>query len=204
MDHPNPSDSSHFTGITVADFNHDGYADFAISDNSVPDVAVFFYNSDGGGFNGPNTYPVGASATAIASGDVNDDGYTDLAVVSSIDSTVDVLINLAITNGNASKGTFGPPTSYGVASAPNAVAMNDLNKDGYADIAVTGLRHRRGWRHDHPARDLHGAMWGETSCRQPTARPSPAQISITTAIPTSRLDYNGITVFLDRAAATAP
>ena len=195
------SDTANYTGITVADFNHDGYADFAISDNSVPDVAVFFYNSDGGGFNGPHTYPVGASATAIASGDVNDDGYTDLAVVSSIDSTVDVLINLAITNGNASKGTFGPPTSYGVASVPTAVAMNDFNKDGYADIAVTGTPTGEGGGTIILLGSSTGAMWGETSLPGVYGQAIASTDFNNDGNPDLAVGYNnGMTVFLDSAA----
>ena len=197
---PNPSNSSHFTGITVADFNHDGYADFAISDNSVPDVAVFFYNSDGGGFSGPNTYPVGASATAIASGDVNGDGYPDLAVVSSIDSTVDVLINLAATNGNASKGTFGSATSYGVASQPNAVAMNDLNKDGYADVAVTGSGTGEGGGTTILLGSQNGAMWGETSLPAAYGQAIASADFNNDGNPDLAVGLNGVTVFLDQSA----
>jgi len=101
--------SSNFTGITVADFNHDGYADFAISDNAGPDAAVFLYNSEAAGL--PVRKPIPwIICIAIASGDINGDGYPDLAVVSNVDSTVSVLIN----NGPAAAAHSlppGPPTA---------------------------------------------------------------------------------------------
>ena len=125
---------SDFTGIAVADYNQDGYADIAISDDSGisgPDVTVFLYNPGGSTFSAPVTYPVGVSATGIAAGNLNNDAYPDLAVLSSADNTVDVLIN------NQSGG-FPSGTIYGAATNPTGIAIADFNGDGFADIAITG------------------------------------------------------------------
>ena len=192
--------SSNFTGITVADFNHDGYADFAVSDKAGPDVAVFLSNAGGSGFTGPQTYPVGASATAIASGDINGDGYPDLAVVSNVDSTVDVLIN----NGSGEPGTFPAGTIYGVASQPTSIAMNDFNKDGYADVAVAGTGTGQGGGTTILLGSSSGAMTGETSLPTANGQSIASADFNNDGNPDLTVGLNGITVFLDSAAqATA-
>ncbi|MGA2848675.1 MAG: FG-GAP-like repeat-containing protein [Terracidiphilus sp.] len=189
-------ETSNFTGITVADFNHDGYDDIAVSDNAGPDTAVFLYNAGGSGFTGPQTYPVAGSADAIASGDINGDGYPDVAVVSKVNSTVDVLIN----NGSGQPGTFPEGTIYGVSSQSTVIAMNDFNKDGYADIAVAGTGSGQGGGTVILLGSSTGAMTGETSL--PTAYGE----SIASADfnndgnPDLAVGLNGVTEFLDSAA----
>ena len=197
------AESAEYTGITVADFNQDGYADIAVSDNSAPDVTVFLssYQPDGGSLSfNSQMYPVGASATAIASGDVNGDGYPDLAVASNIDSTVAVLINNAAINGNSSKGTFGLPTSYGVALQPAAVAMSDFNKDGYADIAVTGTGTGQGGGTTILLGSSGGAMTGETSLPAIYGQAIASTDFNNDGNPDLAVGYNGVTVFLDSGA----
>jgi len=192
--------TSNFTGITVADFNNDGYADFAVSDNSGPDAAVFLYNAGGSGFTGPLTYLVGASAIAIASGDVNGDGYPDLAVVSNVDSTVNVLIN----NGSGEPGTFPEGTVYGVASQPSSIAINDFNKDGYADVAVSGTGTGQGGGTTILLGSSSGAMTGETSLPTAFGKSIASADFNNDGNPDLAVGLNGVTVFLDSAAqATA-
>jgi len=159
------STTSSFTGITVANFDQSGHAEIAVSDNSGPDVAVYLWNGEADTLSSAQTYPVGISASAVASGDINGDGYPDLAVVSNLDSTVDVLIN----NGKNSPGpgTFGLTTSYGVATQPAAITMADFNQDGYADIAVSGTGAGPGGGATILLGSSTGAMGGETSL--PTA-----------------------------------
>ena len=125
---------SNFTGIVFADLNNDGYVDVAISDNNGqngPDLLVLIYDPAVSSYAAPVTYPVGTSATAIASGNINNDVYPDLAVVSNTDSTVDVLLN-------NQAGGFPAGTIFGVANNPTGVAIADFNGDGFADIAVSG------------------------------------------------------------------
>jgi len=149
-----PDGTTSYTGIVAADFNQDGIADIAISDNAGPDVAVYIYNTGAGQFTGATTYNVGASATGIAAGNINNDAYPDLAVLSSNDNTVDVLLN-------DQTGAFLNSTSYGVTTFPTAVAIGDFNGDGFGDIAVTGDGTGQGSGTSILLSSANGAMTGE-------------------------------------------
>src|SRR5262249_35985137 len=80
-------------------------------------------------------YGADTSAQAVATGDFNNDGILDLAVANSGSSSVSVLPG-------SSGGTFGTATNHttidgaGFGSGPRALAVGDLDKDGYLDIAT--------------------------------------------------------------------
>jgi hypothetical protein len=186
--------SSSFTGITVADFNQDGYADIAVSDNAGPDAAVFLYSADGGGFTGPQTYPVAGSADAIASGDINGDSYPDLVVASTVGSTVDVLIN----NGSSGSGTFPAGTTYGVGSQPVAIAMNDFNKDGHTDIAIAGTG--QGGGTTILLGSSTGAMTGEALLAGVNGQSITSADFNNDGNPDLAVGLNGVAEFIDSAA----
>jgi len=122
--------------MTIADFNHDGKLDVAVTNNLGNNVSILLGNGDGT-FRTAVLYPVHGGPTAIAAGDFNRDGHPDLAVVNS--STGDLSILLG--NGD---GTFRQGTLIPLGSSPTAVAVCDLNANGVLDLAVTngalGLR----------------------------------------------------------------
>jgi hypothetical protein len=186
---------SDFTGIAIADFNGDGYTDIAISDDSGqngPDVTVYLYNRGQGTFSAPVTYPVGVSATGIAAGNINSDAFPDLAVLSSADSTVDVLINDA-------SGGFPTGTIYGVATSPTGIAIADFNGDGFADIAVTGNSTGAGSGTTVLLSSSTGVMTGETLL--PTAGSSVAAADFNNDGNTDlAVGSNGVTIYLDSSA----
>ncbi|HZN08702.1 MAG TPA: FG-GAP-like repeat-containing protein [Pyrinomonadaceae bacterium] len=117
--------------IAVGDFNGDGDADLAITNqpNPIGSAVAILLGNGAGSFSAPTTFPVGAEPVSIAVGDYNHDGIADLAVASKDANNVSVLVG----NGN---GTFGNTTTYGVGQSPVFVAAGDFNGDGRKDLAA--------------------------------------------------------------------
>jgi len=82
-----------------------------------------------GGFDAPQHFAAGETASVLTSGDFNNDGRVDLAVVNFGSATVSVLA------GNG-RGQFAPAIHFGAAGAPRAVVAADFNNDGKVDLAV--------------------------------------------------------------------
>ena len=135
-------------GVTVADFNRDGYQDLLITNyydgNSskgssgpqISGVRVFLGNGDGT-FQGAFPYTKGLGTMAVAVGDFNGDGIPDLAVAQTgfypgaWGDTVQILLG----NGD---GTFQAGPSYEGPFRPTSVVVGDFNGDGKLDIALAG------------------------------------------------------------------
>lgn len=80
----------------------------------------------------PITVPLPGYAQGIAVGDLNGDGIPDIVTANIFAGTVSVLLGRG-------DGTFLPAVSYstGVGTAPNAVAIGDINGDGHADVVTS-------------------------------------------------------------------
>lgn len=121
------------TDVAVADFNHDGKPDLAVSSASGNglngEASVLFGNGDGT-FQEQVSYTVGFNCESIAAGDLDGDGNLDLVVPCGFGSTVAVLL------GN-SDGSFRPQVTYATAGAPWGVVLGDFNGDGKPDVAVS-------------------------------------------------------------------
>jgi hypothetical protein len=119
------------SALTVGDFNHDGYPDIAVLDQSDGMVTVLLNKGDGtGALASPVSYQVGAGGGYIQTADFNHDGNLDLVVTNTSDGTVSVLL------GN-SNGTFQPQIVSTSQPSGSYLAIADFNGDGIPDVAIT-------------------------------------------------------------------
>jgi hypothetical protein len=119
-------------GAAVADFNHDGKLDLAVStcilDNQ---LSVTLGNGDGT-LQPPTNYTVEGCPDAPAIGDFNSDGNLDLVVTDPSGSTGAVALLLG--NGD---GTFQPPVNFAAEAFSCCVLVGDVNNDGKLDLIMS-------------------------------------------------------------------
>jgi FG-GAP-like repeat/Bacterial Ig-like domain (group 3)/FG-GAP repeat len=114
--------------VAVGDFNGDGIADLAVTNQRDNTVSILL--GDGhGGFTPATPVAVGSFPGPVAVGDFDGDGHADLAVVNITSNNVSILL------GNGTGG-FSSAALVPVGSGPYAVAVGDFNGDGIADLAV--------------------------------------------------------------------
>jgi len=114
--------------IVVADFNHDGKLDLAVTagGSNTDTVAVLLGNGDGT-FRKAIYYTVGVGAVWLATADFNRDGNLDLAVASQSD-----YIGILLGNGD---GTFQPVIQTPpVQTLETYVGVGDFDHDGKTDL----------------------------------------------------------------------
>jgi FG-GAP-like repeat len=114
--------------VAVADINNDGLADFVAADARISGVSVMFNDNP----DSPSGFPAGDSPIALATADFDHDGSTDVVVADEATSTapggIDVLFN--------DHSGFAAPVQLSAGGNPVAVAVGDLDGDGFADIAA--------------------------------------------------------------------
>ncbi|HVO61040.1 MAG TPA: FG-GAP-like repeat-containing protein [Terriglobales bacterium] len=127
--------------VAVADLNGDGHLDMVATLSYSGKIAVLLGKGDGSFRRVVKYSPGGSNPGSVAIADVNGDRKPDILVLD--DSGLGVLLG----NGD---GSFQPPVTYGVyAEVWNgpALAVGDLNRDGYPDVAVaSGLCSYWSWQ----------------------------------------------------------
>ncbi|MBV9957855.1 MAG: VCBS repeat-containing protein [Acidobacteria bacterium] len=118
--------------LAVGDYNRDSKPDLAVVRSGSDSVLLL--KNVAGAFTPDATLAVGANPMSVASADLNGDGKLDLATANKNSNSVSVLLG-------SGAGSFSDQISFGVgpsiiATAPQTVAIGDLNMDGKQDLAV--------------------------------------------------------------------
>ncbi len=127
-----PATGSHPQSIVSGDFNGDGKADLAVTNNSDGTVTILIGNGDGT-FAAGTTVAAARGAYGLVAGDFNGDGNLDLAV----STTNDVVILLG--NGDGTFVASQIDISGGTTEAFGPIITADFNGDGKADLIVEGF-----------------------------------------------------------------
>ncbi|CAF1361048.1 unnamed protein product [Adineta steineri] len=123
-------DLSFPTSVAVVDLNNDNELDIIVANSGTENVGIL-YGYGNGSFTNLNMYStgVGSIPQAVTIGDFNNDQKLDIAVIDSGTNRVETLIRYD-TGSFRKQITF----STGTGSAPRAVAVADLNNDGWLDF----------------------------------------------------------------------
>jgi hypothetical protein len=118
-------------GIVVGDFDRNGWPDIAQA-NTTRNTVTILLNHDGV-LTKASDVPVDRGPFDIASGDFNGDGMTDLVVTTADANSIALLAGQA-------DGKFASPVRFVFTDirSPRGIAVADVNRDGKADLLVTG------------------------------------------------------------------
>jgi VCBS repeat protein/Big-like domain-containing protein/FG-GAP repeat protein len=122
------------SSLTIGDFNNDGNADLAVTNQGPDTITVLLGNGTGVFAPSPPLPPLppGSDPNSVVTADFNGDGILDLATANRGNSSVSVLLGIG-------PGLFGAPTPFAVPGGPVNLAITDINGDGTFDLAVATL-----------------------------------------------------------------
>jgi hypothetical protein len=151
LDTPNPQEGAYFgTSVTVGDVNDDGKADVAVAapweavgGNDYVGRVYVFSGADGSllhTLDTPNPQEEDRFGYSLAAGDVNGDGKADIAVGApweDVDANADQGRAYVFSGADGSLlRTLDTPSPQEDAGFGSSLAVEDVNDDGNADIAV--------------------------------------------------------------------
>ena len=125
--------------VVVADVNGDGLPDVVAVGSSANYAYVWLNTGVDGRLANPIGYAVGAHPEGVAVADVNGDGFPDIITANQgVAGTGSVSVLLGNVDPTTLKalGTFQAPVGYDGGPNPDAIAVGDLNQDGYPDIVT--------------------------------------------------------------------
>lgn len=96
------------SSIAVADYNLDGFADIAVTDQNDNAVTLLF-NGGNETFTVSPEIPVGTAPVSIVTADFNSDGRSDAAIADNSSAEATVILNTANLLGSGAPGTNGTP-----------------------------------------------------------------------------------------------
>lgn len=111
----------------LTDFDGDGNLDVAVAVSDTNSIVLMTGNGDGT-FDAAVPLTI-ASARFLAVSDLDHDGDADLVATTDVPAGISVLLG----NGN---GTFAAAVPYATATAPLAIDIGDVNRDGYEDVVA--------------------------------------------------------------------
>src|SRR5579883_3382642 len=130
--------------VAVGDFNGDGKLDIAIANSRDNTVSVLLNTTPTGAtmpsFAPQRTFTTSSALSSVAVGDFNGDGKPDLAATNGGFGTDTVSVLLNMTPTGATVPSFAAQRTFATGSAPDSVAVGDLNGDGKPDLAIANFR----------------------------------------------------------------
>lgn len=124
-----PAVGTNPSGIATADFNGDGNADLAVSQEDSSghgQIVIFFGNGDGTFTQASTPTPSPWVASSVTAADINNDGNMDLVLSGNGQNGVTILLG----KGDGTFTVVTGPTQSGEAT----VSVADLNNDGFPDL----------------------------------------------------------------------
>jgi len=117
-------------GIVAADFNRDGWMDYATANEGPSGLSVLLNRGPAGRGFAASFIPLSGGPFDVAAGDLNKDAIPDVAVANADANTIDILFGRAA-------GGFTTPWRISTAGNPRGISIADIDGDGNLDVIYT-------------------------------------------------------------------